>query len=224
MIRSSYIGPEGTGDLGMLSGMGSAVRNVVFDIGGVLLDWNPRHLYRHLIPDEAERERFLAEVCTMDWNLTLDAGRTFDEACAELAEQHPSDADLIEAWKRQDEMVAGELPGMPELVDRLHRAGVPLFLLTNMPVPVFEARRQRYPVLQAFDGAVVSGAEGVTKPSAEIFDILTERFGLDPAETLFIDDSPPNIDGARTVGLQAVLFIDAATLAADLTALGLLPD
>lgn len=85
---------------------------VVFDIGGVLLDWNPRHLYRHLIPGEAEREQFLAEVCTMAWNITLDAGRPFDEACNELAEQHPHLHDLIHAWKRQDEMVAGEVPGI----------------------------------------------------------------------------------------------------------------
>jgi 2-haloacid dehalogenase len=196
----------------MLHGVES-VTTVVFDIGGVLLDWDPRHLYRDLIPDEETREWFLTEVCTTEFNLSLDAGRPFDEACDELAGRHPDHADLVHAWKRQDDMIAGEVPGTADLVRSLKAAGVPLYLLTNMPSDVFHARRERYDVLREFDGAVVSGEEGVLKPSAEIFEILVSRFGLDPASTLFIDDSEINVRGARAVGLQAHHFVDAATLA-----------
>ena len=193
----------------------------MFDIGGVLLDWDPRRLYRNLLPDPAELDRFLAEVCTPAWNATLDAGRPFDEACDELAARHPKQAELIHAWKRQDEMVAGEIAGTAELVDRLHHAGTPPYLLTNMPSEVFAARRRRYPVLQRFDGAVVSGEEGVLKPSPEIFAILRDRYSLDPGASLFIDDLEVNVAGARAAGFLAHRFVDAPTLAAALAAHGL---
>ena len=119
-------------------------------------------------------------------------------------------------------MIAGEVPGTAELVGRLKAKGVPLHLLTNMPVDVFLSRRERYPVLQAFDGAVVSGEEGVLKPSKEIFAVLIERFGLEPAATLFVDDAQVNVDGAQAVGLQAHRFVDADGLEAVLVDAGLL--
>ncbi len=201
------------GPRGMLTEVVSAV---VFDIGGVLLEWDPRLVYRDLLPDPADLDRFLAEVCTPEWNAALDAGRSFDEACAELASRHPDHAELVHAWKRQDEMIAGEIAGTAELVERLHDAGVPLYLLTNMPADVFAARRARYPVLQRFDGAVVSGEEGVLKPSPEIFAILHHRYRLDPAATLFVDDMEANVAGALSAGFLGHLFVDAPTLAASL--------
>jgi 2-haloacid dehalogenase len=197
------------------------VQAVVFDIGGVLLEWDPRLVYRTLLPDQADLDRFLAEVCTPAWNATLDAGRPFDEACDELAGRHPEQADLIHAWKRQDEMIAGEVAGTAALVDRLHDAGVPRYLLTNMPADVFAARRRRYVVLQRFDGAVVSGEEGVLKPSAEIFAILRDRYDLDPARTLFVDDMEVNVAGARAAGFLGHRFVDAPALAARLRKHGL---
>lgn len=190
--------------------------SVVFDVGGVLLDWDPRHLYRRLVADPDEREAFLAEVCTMEWNAGLDAGRPFDDACAELAARHPDQAELIHAWKRQDEMVAGEVPGTAAVVDALRANGIRLLLLTNMPADVFAARCRRYPVLQGFAGAVVSGEEGVVKPDAEIFRRAEERFGLVPAATLLVDDSAANVAAARARGWQAHRFVDAGGLAADL--------
>lgn len=198
------------------------IRAVVFDIGGVLLDWDPRHLYRELIDDAGDMERFLAEVCTGAWNATLDAGRSFDEACAELAAAHPDRADLIHAWKRQADMVAGEIPGTADLVARLADRGVPRYLLTNMPAPVFDERLATYAVLQRFDGAVVSGRDGVMKPTQEAFAFVAGRFALDPASTLFIDDSPPNVAAARTAGYVAHHFTGAAALEAELRSLGLL--
>jgi 2-haloacid dehalogenase len=197
------------------------VRAVVFDIGGVLLEWDPRLVYRDLLPDPADLDRFLAEICTPDWNATLDAGRPFDEACDELAGLHPDHAELIHAWKRQDEMIAGEVAGTGDLVARLGDAGVPLYLLTNMPADVFAARRARYPVLQQFAGAVVSGEEGVLKPSPEIFAILRDRYALDPARTLFVDDMKVNVAGARAAGFLAHRFVDAPALAAFLGEHGL---
>src|SRR3546814_1386610 len=116
--------------------------NVWFGIGGVLLDWNPRHLYRDLVADPAELEWFLANVCTMVWNAELDAGRPFDEACDALASAHPDHADLVHAWKRQDEMIAGEVAGTADVVRELRASGVPLYLLTNMPTDVFAARSE----------------------------------------------------------------------------------
>lgn len=194
---------------------------VVFDIGGVLLEWDPRLVYLDLLPDSADLDRFLTEICTPEWNAGLDAGRPFDEACAELAARHPDEADRIHAWKRQDEMIAGEIAGTAELIARLADAGVPLYLLTNMPADVFAARRERYPVLQRFAGAVVSGEEGVLKPSPAIFAIIRDRYRLDPAATLFVDDLEANVAGARAAGFLAHRFVDAPTLAAALRHHGL---
>ena len=193
----------------------------MFDIGGVLLEWDPRRVYRDLIDDPAELDWFLTHVCTPEWNGTLDAGRPFDEACAELAAAFPEHADLIQAWKRQDEMIVGEVPGTADVVRRLRVAGVPLYLLTNMPVDVFHARRDRYAVLREFDGAVVSGEEGVLKPSPAIFERLVQRFGLEPGRTFFTDDAEVNVAGARAMGFHAHLFRDAESLAAALTGAGL---
>ena len=193
----------------------------MFDIGGVLLEWDPGLVYRELVPDPAELEWFLTEVCTPEWNGTLDAGRPFDEACDELAARHPGHAELVHAWKRQDEMIAGEIDGTVELVARLRAQEVPRYLLTNMPASVFAARRERYPVLRRFDGAVVSGEEGVLKPSPEIFARLRDRYRLNPGETMFVDDAEANVRGARAAGFLAHHFVDPPTLALDLRAHGL---
>jgi 2-haloacid dehalogenase len=199
-----------------------AITAIVFDIGGVLLDWDPRHLYRQLIDDPADMERFLTEVCTGEWNGTLDAGRPFDEAIDELSTAHPDDAELIHAWARQADMIAGEVPGTADLVAKLADRGVPLHLLTNMPADVFDERLATYPVLQRFAGAVVSGRDGVMKPTREAFALVAERFGVAPSTTLFIDDTAGNVEAARAVGFVAHHFTSAEHLAAELRALGLI--
>ncbi len=198
------------------------VRAVVFDIGGVLLDWDPRHLYRTLLPDEAAIDRFLAEVCTGEFNAELDAGRPFDDACAELAGRHPDQAELIHAWGRQADMIAGEIEGTAALVDRLVDRGVPLYLLTNMPRWVFDERVAAYPVLQRFSGAVVSGDEAVLKPDAAIYELVLSRFGLAAGETLFVDDRPGNVTAAEALGFAGHPFVDAPTLGRALVELALL--
>jgi 2-haloacid dehalogenase len=195
-----------------MTGSPDVVEAVVFDIGGVLLDWDPRHLYRRLIADQDELDRFLGEVCTLEWNAVFDAGTSFDEGCRARAEQHPEHAELIHAWKRQAEMVRGEIAGTRAVVERLHAAGVPLYLLTNMPADVFEERRARYDVFDSFAGAVVSGVEGVLKPDPAIFDRVLERFGLVAATTLFVDDSIRNVEAAAALGFVTHHFVDAPTL------------
>jgi 2-haloacid dehalogenase len=186
---------------------------VVFDLGGVLLEWNPRHLYRKLIDNEAEMERFLAEVCTMEWHHAHDLGVPPEQNAPPLIAEHPDQAELIWAWtRRSEEMLGGPIEASVEILCGLKAAGVPCYALTNMETWTYPGRRERYPFLRCFDGTVVSGFEGVAKPDPRVFELLLERFGLDPAKTLFIDDSRVNVEAARGVGLQAIEFESPARL------------
>jgi 2-haloacid dehalogenase len=196
---------------------------VVFDLGGVLIDWDPRRLYRKLLAGEAAVEEFLATVCTPEWNAEQDRGRPFAEAVAELVERHPAHAAAITAYhERWTEMLGGEIPGTVAVLAELRAAGVPLYALSNWSAETFRLTRGRFPFLEWFDGLVVSGEEGVTKPDRRIFELLIERFGLVPAATLFVDDSAANVTAARDLGLDAVRFRGAGGLRRDLAARGLL--
>jgi 2-haloacid dehalogenase len=186
---------------------------VVFDLGGVLLDWDPRHLYRKLFDEETEMNRFLAEVCTLEWHHAHDLGVPPEETVPRLVQDHPEQAELIWAWpRRSEEMVAGPIEDSVEILRELKQRGVPLYALTNMERETYPGRRDRYPFLRWFDGTVVSGFEGVAKPDPRVFELLLERFGLNAATTLFIDDSPKNVDAARGVGMQATQFESPALL------------
>ncbi len=196
------------------------VTAVVFDIGGVLLDWDPRHLYRQLIADPAELTRFLGEVCTPQWHLAHDLGADTLESCRELAARHPEQADLIMAWaRRREEMIAGELDGVGVLAD-VAGAGLTCLALSNMEADAFALRRDRYPFFRLLDGWVISGIEGVAKPDRKIFEILLCRYGLDPAATVFADDNAANVAAAREVGLDAVQYSTAGALRQALRARG----
>jgi 2-haloacid dehalogenase len=199
------------------------VRAVVFDIGGVLLDWDPRHLYRRLFEDRGEMERFLAEVCTPQWHAQHDRGVPFSVSCARLAERHPEYAELIWAWgKRSEEMIAGPIEGTVAVLDDLQVAGIPCYGLTNMEAETYPLRRERYGFLRALAGTVVSSSEGLIKPDRRIFELLLDRFGLQARSTLFIDDSPANVAAARELGIQAVRFASPPQLRAELERRGLL--
>jgi 2-haloacid dehalogenase len=180
-------------------------RVVVFDFGGVLLNWNPRHLYRKLFAgDEAAMEAFLANVCTSEWNERQDAGRSFADAVAALMPRHADQAELIAAFgQRFDEMIAGPIDGTVAILAELRRAGVACYGLTNFSAETFRPQRQRFEFLSWFDGIVVSGEEGVIKPDPRIFRILLERYRIVPEEAVFIDDNPANAAAAyraRAVG------------------------
>lgn len=200
------------------------IDTIVFDIGNVLVGWDPRHLYRKVFATEAEMERFLAEICTMEWHLAHDYGVSFAENAARLKEIHPTHDDLIDLWwSRYAEMIPGRVPGTVDLLHALGDKGLTLHGLTNMPVPVFDYLREAYPELQRFGTAVVSGAEGMIKPDPRIFELLIERSGLVPQASFFIDDSHKNIEAAAALGFETHHFTYAARLADDLVARGLLP-
>lgn len=207
----------------MKPAMPSPISAVVFDLGGVLIDWNPRYLYRTLFDDGAAMEDFLATVTTPDWNLAQDAGRPWAEAVEELASRYPERRELIEAyWRRWPETLGDAIGPTVDVLDDLRRAGVRLFALTNWSGETFPFARPRYPFLAWFEGIVVSGDEGLIKPDPRIFEVLARRYDLDPAATLFIDDHVANVEAAAELGFHAIRYVDTDTLRADLARLGLL--
>jgi 2-haloacid dehalogenase len=200
-----------------------SIQAVIFDIGGVLLDWNPRHLYRKLFDDERAMERFLTNVCTAEWHEENDRGVPFAVTCAELAARHPEYAEQIWAWgRRSEEMIAGPIGGTVDILRELRRRSVRCYALTNMEAETYPRRLERYEFLHWFDGTVVSSAEGIIKPDPEIFRRLLRRFGLAPETTLFIDDSARNTAAAAALGMQTELFRSADDLRRRLEAAGVL--
>jgi 2-haloacid dehalogenase len=200
-----------------------ATKAVVFDLGGVLIDWDPRYLYRKLLADEAAVEEFLATVCTPEWNAEQDRGRPFAEGVAELVERHPVHAAAIAAYhERWTEMLGGDFPGTVELLAGLRDAGVPLYALTNWSAETFGIARERFGFLEWFDGVLVSGEERMIKPDPAIFRLFLDRFGLDPGATFYVDDSRSNVAAAAELGFDAVQFTGPEQLRRDLAARGLL--
>jgi len=198
-------------------------RVVVFDLGGVLLQWDPRHLYRKLFADERAMEAFLAEVCTVEWNERQDAGRAFADAVADLMPRHEDKRELIEAFGRRfGEMIPGAIEGSVAILDELKRRGTPLYAITNWSSETFPPQRARFPFLASFAGIVVSGDEGVIKPDRRIFEILLDRYRIDAGEAVFIDDNPANARAATALGLHGIHFRSPDTLRRELVALGLL--
>lgn len=196
----------------------------VFDLGGVLIDWNPRNLYRKLFPgDEAAMEAFLAEVCTQHWNERQDEGRRFAEAEDELIRRHPEKAPLIRAWHaRFDEMIPGAIQGTVSVLDELKRRSTPLYALTNWSNETFPPQLQRFDFLGWFQGILVSGDEGLIKPDPRIFQLLLERYGLRADDAVFIDDNPANARAASALGIHGIHFQSPDALRRDLSAVGLL--
>lgn len=196
----------------------NSVDTVVFDLGGVLVDWNPRYLYRKLFDgDEAAMEAFLANVCNTTWNERQDRGRPWAEAIAEAVAQHPSHEPNIRAYReRWEEMLNGALEETVQVLNDLHQNGVRLLALTNWSAETFSVAEERFEFLGKFEGVLVSGREGLMKPEPEIFQLLIQRYGLTPSRTLFIDDVRKNVDAATAQGLRAVQFINAEQLRHDL--------
>jgi 2-haloacid dehalogenase len=198
--------------------------SIVFDLGGVLIDWNPRYLYRKLFTAADEMELFLAEVTTAEWNAQQDAGRSWAEAVETLVAEHPDRRELIEAFHlRWPEMLAGEIPGTVGVLTDLRATGIRLVALSNWSTEMFPIAQERFDFLAWFEGIVISGEVGVNKPDRRIFERLVERFGIEPGASLLIDDSPANIDAARALGFGAIHFTDATALRRELIRRGLLP-
>jgi len=195
---------------------------VVFDLGGVLIDWDPRYVYRPLFADPADMEEFLGSVCTPDWHRAHDLGADITQSCEQLARRCPEHRDLIMAWaERGEEMVAGQFDDTVRVLGDVKAAGVPCYALSNMEPDAFRIRRARFPFMGWFDGHVISGLEGVAKPDRRIFEILLRRHGLRPQACVFVDDQARNVRAARELGFIGLQFSTAARLRQDLSDLGL---
>jgi HAD superfamily hydrolase (TIGR01509 family) len=200
-----------------------SVRGVVFDVGNVIVRWDPRTLYAKIFPDAAERDWFLANVCTMPWHMRHDDGVSFADNRAPLIAQYPQYEAAIVAWEaRWWEMFSGPIPQTVEAIEALHSRGVKLLGLTNMPSSMAAGTFAMSPAFARLDHIVVSGDIGLSKPDPAIFAHTAQKAGLAPAELLFIDDSAGHIAAAKACGFDVHHFVDPATLHPALAARGLL--
>lgn len=196
---------------------------VLWDIGNVIVRWEPRTLYSKIFADSAERDRFLAEVCTMGWHEAHDRGVRFEDNRAELIARFPQYEDAIRAWgERWWEMFSGPIPETEAAIEALHRRGVPQYGLSNISQHTLEGTLAMSPAFSRLQGVVVSGEEGVTKPDPAIFRLASARFGFEPQDVLFVDDGPRNIAAAKALGFDVHHFTDAAGLRPALESRGLL--
>lgn len=198
------------------------VKGVVFDLGGVVIDWNPMHLFRRVFAGDEERARwFLANVCTSTWNEQQDAGRDLQAATAELVMKYPEwEAEIGAYYGRWIEMIGGPIAGTAPLMAELKGMGQRLFALSNWHSETFSRVRYKFRELELFEHIVISGEFGCIKPQASLYRVALDCYGV-PAENLvFVDDSPRNVEGAAEVGLAALLFTGADKLREDLIALG----
>lgn len=194
---------------------------VVFDIGNVLLDWNPRHLYRTIFDDPQEMEWFLAHVCTPDWNLRQDAGRSFSAAVAERIALFPDWESEIRAFDtRWHETIAGTIPQGVQVLEELVSRQAPVYAITNFSAEKWPLAQARFDFLKVFTGVVVSGDEQMLKPDPDIYHCLLSRYALEAQACIFIDDSSRNVAGARQVGMQAIHFGPGTDLRQELARLG----
>jgi 2-haloacid dehalogenase len=197
---------------------------VIFDIGGVLIDWNPKYLYSKLLADEAAIDAFFAEIGFKAWNLALDAGGRWEEAIADLVSRFPHHKELIEAAHlRWHEMLPSDIPGTVAVLEKLAAAGVPLYAITNYSSEKFIETKARFPFFALFRDIVVSGDEKLLKPEAAIFRLCLDRNGLKAEDCLFIDDVAHNVAGAKAAGIDAILFQSPDQLEGEMKARGLLP-
>ena len=184
------------------------ISTIIFDLGGVLIDWNPKYLYNKIFENEAEMDHFLNTVCTPDWNEEQDAGRSLEEATETLVKQHPEHEENIRAYyTRWPEMLGGEIAGTVEILDKLRHAGKHrLYALTNWSYETFPIAQERYELLNWFDGIVVSGIEKMRKPAAAFYNLLLDRYNVNAREALFIDDNKRNVDAAVQLGIDSIHF------------------
>ncbi|MBX9464524.1 MAG: HAD family phosphatase [Aquamicrobium sp.] len=193
------------------------IDHIVFDIGKVLIHYDPDLPFSRLIPDEAERRWFFDNVCTSDWNIEQDRGRTWREAEALLIAEHPTHEENIRNFRRHwHEMVPHAYDGSVAIMEGLIAHGRDVTMLTNFAADTFTEARGLFPFLEKPRGVTVSGEVGLIKPDERIYNLHAETFGLTPATTLFIDDSAKNVEGAKAAGWNAVLFTGAERLAEDL--------
>ena len=197
---------------------------VIFDLGAVLIDWHPDHLFKKIIPDHTEREAFYREICTSDWNEEQDAGRPLHEGTELLVTRFPEKAHLIRAYYgRWEEMLNGPIHGTVDVLKELKESGkYKLYALTNWSAETFPIAVGKYDFLGWFDGRVVSGEEKTRKPFKNMYTTLIDRYGIDPEKAVFVDDNARNLKPAEELGMATIHFKDAAGFRASLVELGIL--
>lgn len=201
----------------------TAIETIIFDIGNVFVRWDPRNLYEKLIPADDDLKRFFDDVPISAWNLEQDRGRTFADGIRILGDQYPQYRDLIEAYDtRWIETIAGQIDGTVELAHTLNKKGYPLYALTNFSQEKWPILCAHYPFTELFKGVVVSGEEGLIKPDPRIFELIFDRFNIDPAKAIFIDDRAENVTASEECGTTGHLFETPAKLADHLRELALL--
>jgi 2-haloacid dehalogenase len=204
--------------------MNQKIDTVIFDLGGVLIDWNPKHLYRKILKSEEEVDWFLENVCTSEWNDQQDAGRSFEEATQELILKHPDWQEAIMAWYgRWQETIKGPIDETVAILDSIKKSNrFRLYALTNWSAETFPWALENFPFLHWFEGIVVSGVEKTRKPFPDFYQILFDRYAINPTTSVFIDDNIKNIEGAKKVGLPAIHFKNPSLLSKQLAEFGIL--
>lgn len=193
------------------------IKNIIFDFGGVLLDWNPHYLYDPYFGDVEKAEWFLANICTYPWNAQHDAGKPVAEGTVELIAQYPEwEKEIRMYYDEFEKMLSGQIAGMEDYIKELKGREFRILGLSNWSFETFAMVRPKYPILDLIEERVISGEEKVLKPNAEIYQIVLQRFGIKPEESVFIDDNENNIKGGENIGIQGIIFKDAKQLRTDL--------
>lgn len=201
-----------------------AYQSVIFDLGAVLVDWNPRYLYHKIFATPEETEHFLENICTADWNEAQDAGRSLEDGTELLVSQHPQyEAQIRAFYSRWREMLAGPIPGTVQILRQLKESGAfKLYALTNWSNETFPIALMEYEFLQWFDGIVVSGKEKIRKPQPDFYQLLLDRYSVNKSSTIFIDDNIRNVKAAEEFGIESIHFQSPAQLLAELEQRGIL--
>ena len=200
------------------------IESVIFDLGGVLIDWNPDYVYRTIFNDETKMREFYNEICTSEWNEEQDAGRGLKEATEELVARFPHEENNIRAYyDRWEEMLKGPIDGTVNILEKIKKKGEhKLYALTNWSGETFPVALRRFEFLQWFDGRLVSGEERMRKPFTEIYELLLNRFNINSASALYIDDNERNLSAPRELGIHTILFKSPSQLEEELTKLNVL--
>ena len=204
--------------------MSNEIDAIIFDLGGVLIDWNPSYVFDKMFDDEEKKKHFFENICTSDWNEKQDAGRPLEEATQELVRKHPEWKEYIEAYYgRWTEMLGGPIDETVAVFRELKEQNkYKIYALTNWSAELFPIALERYDFLHWFDGRVVSGEEKTRKPFREFYQLILDRFQLIPQQTLFIDDNLRNIKAAQEIGLNTIIFLSPEQLKEDLVQLQIL--
>ena len=199
------------------------INTVIFDLGNVLIDWDPRYLYRKLFNTDDEVEWFLENICDQDWNLKHDSGQLFSQGIFEKSKNFPEHIELIKAWyQRWEEMLGGTIDESVKILSELKEKRVFLYILSNWSAETYPIAEERFDFLSWFDGKIISGEEGIVKPDLAIYKLLIKRYNLNPHQTVFIDDKEENIKSAQLLGIHGIHFQNCPKLRQDLQMLKLL--